>query len=218
MNYVAPQMNTRAFTCPHCDTLAEQKWTKINIFKHESGSHILAIVHGGIKEAGTISISTCQACEKYHVWINGLMLVPDSLPIPLPSEDMPEKVKQIYLEARAVVDKSPKSAAALLRLGLQHLCILLGGEGKNINDDIAGFVKLGLDLRVQKALDIVRVTGNNAVHPGNFDLNDNPDIAVRLFSLLNFIVNNMITQPKLIDSFFEELPDGAKAAIGRRDR
>lgn len=121
--------------------------------------------------------------------------------VPVPAEDMPEEIKVIYFEAREVFTKSPRASAALLRLALQHLCQHLGGEGKNINDDIAKLVKAGLDARVQRSLDIVRVTGNNAVHPGQLDIVDNNDIAARLFGLLNFIVDTMITQPKQIDTF-----------------
>ncbi|MOA21191.1 hypothetical protein D3C78_1416710 [compost metagenome] len=159
-----------------------------------------------------------MSCGKYHIWFDEYMIIPDITSIPLPNEDMPESIVNIYLEARDVINKSPKAAAALLRLALQELCKILGGDGLNINADIAMFVKNGLDIRVQKALDIVRITGNNAVHPGAIDLDDNPEIANRLFGLLNFVVDSMITQPMLIDSFFDEFPDGAKRAIERRDK
>ncbi len=46
----------------------------------------------------------------------------------------------------------------------------LGNPGEDINADIAALVKDGLwaDL-LQRALDVVRVTGNEAVHPGQTD-------------------------------------------------
>ncbi|QXE17642.1 DUF4145 domain-containing protein [Clostridium sp. 001] len=86
-----------------------------------------------------------------------------------------------------------------------------------MNEDIGSLVKKGLDSKVQKALDTVRVIGNNAVHPGTIDLNDNKDIAYSLFGLLNFIVQQMITQPKEIENLFKTLPDNAKLAINKRD-
>jgi hypothetical protein len=67
------------------------------------------------------------------------------------------------------------------------------------------------------ALDIVRVTGNNAVHPGQMDLKDDPKIAHNLFSLVNFIASEMITKPKELEAMYEDLPEGARKAIEKRD-
>jgi hypothetical protein len=68
---------------------------------------------------------------------------------------------------------------------------------------------------VQKALDVERVTGNNAVHPGQIDTND-VDIASSLFPLVNVIVEYMIDMPNRISGLYEALPDSAKNAIGKR--
>lgn len=89
-----------------------------------------------------------------------------------------------------------------------------------INEDIKELVKLGLPAKVQKALDIVRITGNNAVHSiKEIDINDNPEIAYKLFEMLNFIVQEMITRPKEIEKLFENnIPEGAKEAIKKRDK
>ena len=88
-------------------------------------------------------------------------------------------------ESRTILDLSPRGAAALLRLCIQKLCKQLGQPGKNINDDIAALVKAGLDPKIQKALDIVRVIGNECVHPGTMDLRDDREIAAKLFVLVN---------------------------------
>jgi hypothetical protein len=218
MQHNPPELNKRSFTCPYCNTLAQQEWNINYIQPNDHKTFYFFESSSFRNKDATISLSTCQSCHRYHLWFDENLLIPNITAVPLPNEDMPEDIKKIYLEARDVVNKSAKAAAALLRLAVQHLCEHLGGEGKNINSDIGKFVKNGLDIRVQKALDIVRITGNNAVHPGTLDLDDNPDIAVRLFGLLNFIVDSMITQPKLIDSFFSELPSGAVEAIERRDR
>jgi len=70
---------------------------------------------------------------------------------------------------------------------------------------------------VWERLDIVRVIGNDAVHPGAIDLRDDPDIAVHLCKLLNFIVDAMITQPKQVDSLYDALPEEKRAQIEQRD-
>ena len=70
---------------------------------------------------------------------------------------------------------------------------------------------------MQQALDVVRVVGNNAVHPGEIDLTDNRNIAENLFQLVNLIVDIMISQPKHVADMFSSLPSGALEAIKKRD-
>jgi hypothetical protein len=131
---------------------------------------------------------------------------------------MPEEVLADFNEAREIVALSPRGAAALLRLCIQKICKNLGGEGKNINSDIGFLVGKGLSVEVQRALDVVRVIGNNAVHPGELDLDDNVQIATSLFHLVNLIVDKMISEPKRISDLYKGLPEGALSAIEKRDR
>lgn len=145
------------------------------------------------------------------------MLVPSSGSAPFPNGDLPEDVRRDYTEARDIVDKSPRGAAALLRLSIQKLCPHLGEPGKNINDDIGSLVSKGLPVQIQQALDIVRVVGNNAVHPGQIDLADDSETASRLFQLVNLIGDVMITQPKQVQAMYDSLPEGSLTAIKERD-
>ena len=117
---------------------------------------------------------------------------------------MPEDVAEDFNEARNIFGYSPRSSAALLRLAVQKLCIHLGQSGKNINNDIAALVKNGLSPQIQKSLDIVRVIGNNAVHPGEIDIQENRETILALFDIINFIVQEMITRP-LLHTFGEAL-------------
>jgi len=64
---------------------------------------------------------------------------------------------------------------------------------------------------------VVRVIGNNAVHPGNIDLKDDKETAIALFSLVNMIVDMMITQPKTVDNLYNSLPEPQKEQIQKRD-
>lgn len=99
----------------------------------------------------------------------------------------------------------------------QKLMAALGQPGKNINDDIKALVARGLPVKIQQALDVCRVAGNNAVHPGEMDLNDTPEVAESLFRLTNVIVDEMITKPREIESIYNALPEGARSAIAKRD-
>ena len=145
------------------------------------------------------------------------MIVPSESPIEPPHEDMPAEILAEYHEARAIFARSPRAAAALLRLAVQQLMPVLGQSGDNINADIQHLVAQGLPAEVQQALDYCRVVGNNAVHPGEIKLQDTPEMAQRLFEMLNFIVEDRITRPKQIRAMYEKLPEGARAAIAKRD-
>jgi len=146
------------------------------------------------------------------------MIEPVIQAAPQPHSDMPADVASDYREAMAVVSESPRAAAALLRLAIQKLCKDLGETGKNINDDIGSLVKKGLPLEVQQALDIVRVIGNNAVHPGALSSADVESVSASLFELVNYIVEDRISRPKKLAVMFSILPEAAKAGIASRDK
>lgn len=57
------------------------------------------------------------------------------------------------------------------------------------------------------------MVGNEAVHPGTMDLNDDPETAIALFNLVNIITEAMITQPKMIESLYEKLPTEKREQI-----
>ncbi len=152
----------------------------------------------------------------YYIWEE---LYPGVAKVPEPAMDMPADIKKDYKEAGAVLPYSPRASAALLRLGIQKLCKHLGQPAaKSIYEDIADLVNAGLSPKVQQALDSVRVIGNNAVHPGEIDLNDNPEIALTLFKLVNFIVEEMITRPREIKEIYNVLPQKLRDQIRGRDK
>ena len=137
---------------------------------------------------------------------------------PPPNSDINDDIIEIYEEARAIANRSPRGAAALLRLCLQMLCVQLGLPGENLNEDIRELVKQGLPARIQQALDVIRVIGNEAVHPGQIDIDDNLEIVGQLFTMLNVIAHNRITEPREIDAIYASLPDSKREQIERRDR
>lgn len=210
-DYVPPTYTATAFNCPHCGAFAHQQWSKVAGHAGWDGS-------GGYSWLGSIHASVCERCGNFALWRGEQLFYPPSYVTPIPSDDMPENVKDDYEEARSIFNQSPRGAAALLRLAIQKLMKELGETGKDLNNDIGNLVKKGLSERIQQALDVVRVIGNNAVHPGEINIDDNPDTALNLFKLINLIVEHMITQPKEVSELFESLPEGAKEAISKRDR
>jgi len=145
------------------------------------------------------------------------IVYPVSSSVVEPHEMMPAAVKTDFEEAGSVLNLSPRGAAALARLCIQKLVVELGEKGNNLNDDIGELVKKGLEAEVQQALDVVRVIGNNAVHPGTIDLKDDKETAVTLLTLVNMIVERRIAGPKKLMTLFAGLPPGALQQIGKRD-
>ena len=164
-----------------------------------------------------LHIAKCFNCNELSIWVYNRMIYPSHGEAPVPNPDLSADVLRDYREASSILDDSPRGAAALLRLSIQKMCEELGGKGRNINDDIAHLVKNGLDSRVQQALDVVRVIGNNAVHPGLIDLRDDRATAEKLFALVNLIADIMISQPKHLQAMFDGLPENARKAIEKRD-
>lgn len=208
---VYPSFDLNAFNCPHCGAYSRQYW------------YALFFYTAGTRNDTKWKIAICEHCKNYSIWFketdsHGIQFYPTSTIVEPPNEDLNDVIKRLYNEAAEIKDKSPRAAAALLRLALQELCKQLGGSGKNINDDITELVKKGLTPHVQKALDSVRIVGNNAVHPGQIDFDDNQEIVNALFGIINFIANQTITRQKEIDSFYENLPSGARQAIEKRDK
>ena len=203
--YSPPVFKEPGFHCPYCEVKAHQQWS------------LTTLVYMGNTLKG-LSSATCFNCKEYSLWLDEKIIYPRTSSAPLPSEDMPKNVKYDFLEARNTVESSPRAAAALLRLVIQKLMIHIGEKGKDLNQDIGNLVKKGkLVERVQKAVDSVRVIGNNAAHPGQIDMKDDIKTAIVLFELVNMIVETIITEEKKVNAIFDRLPNGAKAQIEKRN-
>jgi len=164
-----------------------------------------------------LHISECYNCHKIAVWVNERLVFPEHTTTTQPNPDLPDDIVRHYEEARSIVDLSPRAAAALLRLAIQKLCAHLGESGKDLNNDIKNLVAKGLDPVVQQSLDIVRVIGNESVHPGTIDLNDDRETALRLFDLVNAIADQMISHPKKVQEMYAKLPEEKRKAVEARD-
>jgi hypothetical protein len=211
MTFQKPKTNAKSFTCPHCGIFAMQVWSEfMTNFDREYTS--------GWELQSNMNVGKCDHCSKITIWLDNEMIYPSKSSVPLPNEDLGEDIKKDYNEATEIIEKSPKSASALLRLAIQKLCKQLGESGENINDDIGKLVKKGLPAKIQQSLDIVRVIGNESVHPGQINLDDDKNTAYKLFDLVNIIANTMITQPKEINNLYNNLPTEKLKGITERDK
>lgn len=214
--YINPELYKKVFTCSFCGGNNQHNWglysrSSINLW---AGQHPSPY----IKVENKLAISVCEVCNNFTLWLDGKQIYPLNSSIEEPNIDMPEDIKNLYLEARDVYPISKKSSAALLRLALQLLCKDLGEEGKNINTDIANLVKKGLPEIVQQALDTVRITGNQAVHPGELNLDENVDLVESLFWILNFIIEETYSKKRKMNELYNKLPKNLLEAIEKRDK
>ena len=182
----------------------------------------------------------CARCGQISIWVSKKMVYPLRPNAPEAHEKMLGSAKEIYEEARLVEPFSKRAAAALLRLSLEKLTkgLLkkiaeeekmpkedfkkLEEDLKNMpfNKAIGELAKKGLPQEIIQMFDIVRITGNDAVHAaGQIDLEgkDTENIVYQLFSITNEIVERMIATPERIAAIYSRLPEGKKEGVASRD-
>lgn len=211
-----PERCKKAFVCPHCHAYSNMQFDK-HFFKEDKINVFRETSAGGEEYLNELYIARCLCCGKKIIWINDEYIYPDIV-AEEPNLNMPECVRQLYNEASLIYNKSPRAACALLRLAVERLCNELGETDKDINKNIGALVKKGLPQTVQQALDVMRVVGNKAVHPGVISMDvDNKDTAISLMRLINIITERLISEPKDIKSLYDSLSDSQKESINRRD-
>ena len=216
--YTPPTYHKSSFHCPHCKAYAHQRWSIVADYDEVKALNMPVWEYFKKHGIASLQLSLCNHCNYCSIWLNCKMIYPDFSTAPIPLEEMPVSVKEIYNEARSIVDRSPRGACALLRLSIQQRVKELGEDETSLNDAIEKLVQKGLPQKIQQALDAVRVIGNNAVHPGKINVNDNPKIAISLFALVNFICEKKIKEEQEVETIFKGLPQRQQDSIKRRDR
>jgi hypothetical protein len=204
-----------------CGTLAEQIWFTLQRFHN-----------GNSRQVDGYMWCVCRSCEQPSLWRQDpkSMLPGETLtarmvwPVeggPPPHDDMPEEARRHYEQARAVLGASPQAAAALLRVATEAIVHhLLERDDLMLDKGIEELVRQDrIRTQVKNACDVLRVTGNQMLHPGQISATDaNESVALGLFQLVNLIVEQAITQPALTESLYGNLPPEKLEAIERRDR
>jgi hypothetical protein len=141
---------------------------------------------------------------------------------PLSNLAMPENMEHVYYEARRIVSASSRGSAVLLRLAASVLAasdprLGLRDKDDRADDEIKAMVAKGLPATVQKALDALRVIGNELPCIGAIDLREEPETASALLTLLKVFVQDAITPPVRTDAICVALPSPNPARIKSRD-
>ena len=214
-----PAFEKQAFNCPNCTVYSRQDWN--NIFVNETKGTFMSIVPMNTSNK-IIELKTCKCenCGYISFWYNKKLSWPLNTGVEAPLDEMPGDIKELYKEASSIVELSPKGSCAILRLALQKLCNRLAGqeEKKKIDGAIKRLVEQGLPETLQKAMDIVRIVGDEAVHPGEINVDDNKEMAIALFRLMNIIIEKIIIEPKEIDDFYNLMPENKLKGIENRDK
>ena len=95
------------------------------------------------------------------------LIYPKGAQRPPPSQDVPKKYAEDYIEACLVLPDSPKASAALSRRCLQHL---LRFEANVKHGDLYGEIQQVIDSKqlpshIAESIDAIRHIGNFAAHP-----------------------------------------------------
>lgn len=156
-------------------------------------------------------ISKCDNCDEIAIWAGDAMVYPQYQGIaPPPNPDMPRSVKDLYDEANAICEASPRGAAALLRCAMEQICKDLYDElenTENIDSDAATtriyppLAKMIKELSrkynfhqdITDMLEGIKGIGNEAVHSGAY-IDDSGEIAKNLFLSLNHITDEAISR------------------------
>lgn len=235
MNRTVPSHGSSSFVCPHCQTQAQQIWAE-SIWVQSEG-------RGGSTAWNTLDRSECYVCENETIWrrspYNGpivsgglnpkettetesewTILWPPSTAGERAHEMLPERLDDVYEEARAVAAVSPRAAAALLRLLTEDLVQQIAVSKVSLNDNIGALVRAGrLGPEEQQMADYLRITGNRAVHPGQVE-DDGGEVCRRthlMFAFINLLVERFIALPARTAAAYAQLPEGARRAIETRD-
>lgn len=148
--------------------------------------------------ANLFYFENCEVCQGTCIYDakTGEKIHPKTTSIKKPNNDMPQNIKDLYIEASSVFELSPRSALAIIRLALDLLCIELGANNKDslynkvewlYNENV-------INSEIKELAHGVRGLGNDAVHPRNIDDQIDKNDAELVFELLNIIVEEKITK------------------------
>ena len=220
-----PKHGEKKFSCPQCNVVSSQSWKAVTIDLDMVGTDEPKAFDYVTKNFGInnwrYSYATCYNCGDISIWFNCKMIYPLPRSGPDPNLDMPDETKDLFNEARDISIISPRASIALLRLCLEQLVNHLDPRKEPLNVKIKELVKRDIPEEVQQALDIVRVSGNDAIHDDTSStiyLDDTKEHLEMLFRTINIIVDKIISSDKQIKEAYGHLSQKDHKAIQNRDQ
>lgn len=219
-----PELNKKRFICPKCDAYAAQNWYELQYSSTLSGAFYSfplddensAGTRGGPRSKSRWSFCVCASCEKGSMWRGEQMIYPQASFAPIPSEDMPDDVKSLYVEAGAVAAVSPRAGAAMARATLERLLkeLLPDHSASARLDDLIAMAESQVSAHTWKLMTLLRFTGNTSIHVQGvpeestvfFLLDEDPGVLNVLFGTINDVVDELITKPRQADQLYQKVP------------
>lgn len=209
---VHPRYRALFFTCPHCGVASTQWW--IDLYRIDT-----TLKDGRRIEVSTkfddLAMSRCNACDGRALWFEKQLLYPENSDAPPVSPDMPAELRRDYEEAAAIFSKSPRAAAALLRMCVEGLIKKIT-EKDTFDKAIVALQARGIPPQIQLALDVIRQNGNEVLHAGQLYGEDNEATVAMLFKLVNSVVTWAITEQRQLQELYEQIPEDKRQRLEKR--
>jgi Domain of unknown function (DUF4145) len=164
-----------------------------------------------------LHVSRCYNCKGFTVWVRDRLVFPirgDEPPdiieadfrqveegiqelednVPESDEHVQASVEEVeeasedFEEAAAILNKSPRGAAALIRICIQNMMPLLEQTGKNLDENISSLVRKGLEVEIQQAMDVLQVVRKSPLQTTEFDLKEENETVKKFFNSLERIL------------------------------
>lgn len=140
--------------------------------------------------------------------------------VPQVNPDLNQRSQDLYNEAGSIMNKSPRAAAALLRLTLE---VMLEEDfdlkSGSIYSRLGKLYKDGIPDEIDTALHFVRIVGNAADHPEPgkilLDGEDGEKTVRTLFEIINYIVSTQLSAKKKLRSLTSFFTDTDIQSIER---
>ena len=192
--------------CPHCGAYAQFTYEQLH-YREMDYKVPVDFMPTNIWQG------KCLACEQYII-INGFSVVyPEESNAPPIKMETPHSIKEIATEARMVHSQSPRASSALLRLALEMLLQNVLENNNKLNDNISILLERGIEDDLRRALEVIRIFGNEGVHPGTINLNDDEQSSIKLFNVFNYIVTRFIVEKGMIKEMYGIIPEEKREKI-----
>ena len=135
-----------------------------------------------------LHISKCHSCNDFSLWVGGLLVFPTKI------DRTPELAEEDLEEAAAILNKFPRGAAALMRVCIQKLVLLLEDNGEQLNQHVSSLVRKGLEVEMQQAMEVLQVLRSDPSQLNPLESQADRETALRFLDSLKAVLERRMLQ------------------------